>query len=146
MVKCILGLILAVLLASVPLAAQVPGYPTGCPRCGVVSYIDWIAPTTEGLTIAGWAFECQGGTPADRVDVFYRADSGYFVPVAAHLLNFSIYRPDVANAFRGACATPDNAGFGTVIDGYLPSGARDVAINVWRGPYVNTHIRAIIVP
>jgi hypothetical protein len=135
---------------------QVPGYPNNCTRCGVISYVDIPANgagVVEGsLYIAGWGFECESGQPADRVDVFYQGDNGDYVPAGgagAHG-NGDLYqglaRPDVQAAFRGHCPTLGGyTGWHFYFTHAVPPGTRQLAINVWRGAYFQTHYRTVTI-
>lgn len=140
-----------VLLLAVLLAACLPS--TGSAGAGVVSWVDVPAPETllsaDGL-LAGWGFECYTGAATDRVDVWYQGDDGNFVPVqtpGAATLYPGLYRPDVRAAFAGACpnVTPW-VGWHVYVHAPIPSGRRTLAINVWRGPYYQTHVRTVVIP
>jgi hypothetical protein len=134
---------------------QVPGFPNNCPRCGVISYVDFpsdgVAAAQE-LYIAGWGFECESGTAVDRVDVFYQGDDGVFVPAGgsgAHGngdLYGSLLRPDVRAAFGAHCPNLGaNSGWHFYFTHNLPPGTRRLAINVWRGAYFQTHYRTVTI-
>lgn len=138
------------------LLAQIPGYPNGCARCGVISYVDLPSDSATVLQgaiyIAGWGFECESGTAADRVDVFYQGDDGWYVPAggAGNHGNGDLYlgvaRPDVQAAYAGYCpGVTGTSGWHFYFTQALPLGTRQLAINVWRGPYVQTHFRIVTV-
>lgn len=124
----------------------------GCPSCFVVSWID--APgngdtvsNSAGWWIGGWGFLCESGHPVERVDVYYRGDDGYFRPAGATVLYSNLYRPDVINAFVAGCPNlyGKDVGWMAFPNGSVPPGFRELAINVWVGPYYQTHMRYIMV-
>jgi hypothetical protein len=154
MTRVLLGIVLAVCL-SLGVSAQIPGLPTGCPTCGVYSYVDLPAPevtvSASNFVIAGWGFECFSGAVADRVDIFYQDYDGYWVPLRQPptALNYgSVDRPDVQMAFRPYCPNvPGMTGWHLFVTNPPPLGLRRVQINVWRGPYYEVHRRTyLIVP
>lgn len=145
-----------VALFVVSLLMQVPGYPNGCARCGVFSYVD--VPSVEttvsqgAIYLAGWGFECESGSPADRVDVFYQGDDGWYVPAGGAGnhgngdLYFGVPRPDVQAAYTGSCPNvTTQSGWHFYFTQPVPLGTRQLAINVWRGPYFQTHYRTVTV-
>lgn len=143
-------LLLCALAATVALA-QVPSYPTGCPRCGVISYVDL---PQDGATVsqtsfylAGWGFECESGRAAHRVDVFYEGDDGYFHPLVPQgTLYWGLSRPDVRNAYAAHCPNvPDTTGWHVYLTNPPPLGTRRITVNVWREPYFEGHTRTITV-
>lgn len=150
------GLVALAFLA--PAAAQIPGYPNGCATCAVYGWIDSPAqgaiPTvsqSKVWVIGGWGFQCYNGQPADRVDVAYRGDDGYFHGAfGTWNLTFG-ERPDVTYAYGGLCPNMTNTLVGfSALYGYasrIPLGEREVSIGVWRGPYYELHTRRInVVP
>lgn len=143
---------------AVGVSAQIPGYPNGCARCGVRSFIDTPGDSTDAAflpvvsgewIIGGWGFECQSGRLADRVEVSYSNDRGFYAPVPTYLtrLETGIARPDVQAAFNAGCLdTPHDAGFHLrLYPGAIPSGVRVLVITVWRGPYMAQSRRTIVV-
>lgn len=152
----ILFALVATVVASIGVAAQVPDYQNGCARCGITSFIDYPASNASAdsgaIYLAGWGFECESGRAADRVDVFYRGNDGNFVPAGGAgthgngALYWGIGRPDVQNAFRQHCpSVTANVGWHFYFTTPLPAGARELAINVWYGPYRQTHYRTVTI-
>lgn len=146
--------ITAIFLLTMPLIgrAQVPGYPTGCARCSVISYVDLPAAeatvSASDFVLHGWGFECESGRPADRVDVFVQDYRGYWRPLKAPALDYgSIMRDDVQQAYAPYCpSVASNTGWSLRVPD-APLGLRRVQINVWRGPYYEVHRRTyLIVP
>jgi hypothetical protein len=135
---------------------QVPGFPNNCAKCGVISYVDIPSDGTGvlqgSLYLAGWGFECESGQAVDRVDVFYQSDNGDFVPAGgagAHgngALYASLVRPDVKAAFGAHCPNlGGTSGWHFYFTKSVPPGVRQLAINVWRGAYFQTHYRTVTV-
>ena len=148
--------IIALGLASLA-SAQIPGYPNGCARCGTYAFVDSPATpdakvpvaTAGDWIVAGWGFECESGQPVTRVELWYSGDDGFYKPVPYWLtgLYAGVYRPDVANAFRGACPkVTQYTGYGLqVLAGAVPVGTRALIVNAWRGPYMTQTRRIIVV-
>lgn len=135
-------------------AAQVPGSPFGsCDRCFLVSWVDVPAdaasPTASrsaGFIAAGWGFVCEGGAPADRIDVFYQKDDGYFTPLRqpGGATFYALERPDVAAAYAPYCPrVNDYTGWHLWVTNMPPVGTRQVMFVVWRGPHKEIHYRTL---
>lgn len=149
--------LLVVALFVLPASAQVPNAPNACPLCRVFSYVDTPAANIgvslplvgRSVTLDGWGLECTSGRAADRVEVFYSADDGFYKPVPWYLtaLDTQIPRPDVAAAFVSLCPRVEAAtGWHlTIQPGAIPAGIRVLRINVWRAPYFETSIRVLVV-
>lgn len=127
----------------------------GCPTCGVYSYVDLpvaeMTVSASNFTLQGWGFECYSGVPADRVDLYYQDYDGLWHPLkqAAGTLWFGyVPRPDVAAAYRSSCPNvSDTTGWGLTVMNPPPVGLRRIQINVWHGPYFESHRRTyLIVP
>ncbi len=124
----------------------------GCPTCGVWSWVDYPAPlsqvSTRAFSLSGWGFECVSGQAVDRVDVFYQDYDGVNHPT--QLLPTSrygfIHRWDVVLfGVSVDCGVVDlYSGWAVTVTG-VPPGLRLITINVWRGPYVETHERIYLV-
>lgn len=133
--------------------AQTPNPAPGCANCGMRSYVD-IPGTRDahgGLFIAGWGFECASGQPADRVDVWWQQDDGFFAPAGGAgthgngLLTYGLYRPDVLQHYAPYCpASNGMVGWHFYFTAQVPPGTRQVKINVWRGPFMETHTRVVL--
>ena len=156
MKRTILGVIVAVGLFSQGAIAQVPGYPNGCLKCGVYSYIDTPADPmaalpilTNDIVIEGWGFECESGQPANRVDVWYSDASGVFTNVDYRRVTLipGYTRADVFEGFRSHCPNVSGVtGFSAVVEaGAVPIGTRVLIINVWRGPYYQQSRRVVVI-
>lgn len=137
-------------------AAQIPGAPFGnCDRCFMISWVDVPAtgatPTVSrsaGFMAAGWGFVCEGGAPADRVDVFYQKDDGYFAPVKqpAGSTFYALERPDVAAAYEGHCPKVNSyTGWHLWVTNLPPAGTRQVLFVVWRGAQRENHYRTLTI-
>ena len=150
-------LVVAFVLVAVPASAQqfngARGQFPGCPKCGVISALDWpLAEATvsaSNLVFAGWGFECVGGTPADRVDVWYEDYQGKGHPLKQEdwtLFAGQVPRQDVVNYYKKECPNvPLLSGWHLVITNPPPTGLRRVIINVWYGPYREGHRRTYLV-
>jgi hypothetical protein len=138
--------------------AQVPGFPNGCDRCRVVSYIDIPADNriigavpsidrSQQVVVAGWGFGCEDGVPTTRVDVNYADDHGIYHWVPNVEVRWSIYRPDVRAALWTVCPrVTSTSGFAVFLAaGSVPPGPRTLAINVWVGPLYETQYRTIFI-
>ena len=126
------------------------GSVPGCPRCGVLSYVDLPAPgatVTQGaLFIAGWGFECESGLFVNRVDVWVQNDEGFYVPLPVQTFAKNLPRPDIVAAYQPSCPhVTSNSGWHCYLIAPPPFGTRNLAINVWREPYVETHIRSVTI-
>ena len=141
---------------AVPLSAQVPSVPSGCTKCGVYGYVDGpgdpvtaVPIVSGGWTISGWGFECVSGIAVDRVDVFASNDDGTYTPIppAAQHLYLGYARPDVQQAYQGACpAVSGVSGFAVQLDaGAVPVGTRALVMNLWRGPYFAQTRRIVVI-
>jgi hypothetical protein len=153
-------IVLIVVALSFRGSAQVPGYPSGCAKCFVTGYNDFISdgavaqPTTtlsrsnpNGYYTAGWGFQCDSGQPADRIDVFYRGDDGYFVPVSSALWA-NLPRWDVVAAYAQYCpSVSSQSGYQAYFNvAAIPAGERDLIINIWKAPYfaqAQTHVTIV---
>lgn len=144
------AVVFAALLAFVlPVSAQVPGYPNGCTNCGIASFIDFPVSgerSQDGFYIAGWGFECGSGMPANRVDVYYQGDDGFFKPAGGAgsngngSLHYGLRRPDVRAVYQPYCPTlTDRSGWHFYFNAPVPHGTRAFVVNVWYGPYMQQH-------
>jgi hypothetical protein len=137
---------------NAPYASGGRGQFPGCPKCGVISYVD--IPTAEqtvsveNFTIQGWGFECVSGTPITRVDIWYQDYAGYWLPLKQPTTNLDfgqIARPDVMYAFSQECPrVQELTGWSLKVD-KMPVGLRRIQIKVWWGPYYETHSRTYLV-
>lgn len=147
-------LFVALLFVAPSLAsAQVPDFPNGCDKCVVFAYADHLEPAdvpvvslTADWRIDGWGFECSGGAPIDRVDVWYWvasprfAEGGAWEPAGGTYALTYGDRPDTRAAFRAHCpAMGSDVGFSATYDPVrIPRGVHHIRLVFWRGP-LKTH-------
>jgi hypothetical protein len=97
---------------------------------------------------AGWGFVCEGGGPADRVDVFYQQDNGYFTPLRqpAGSMFYALERPDVSAAYAPYCPkVNDYTGWHLWVTNLPPAGTRQILFVVWRGAHRENHYRTVTI-
>lgn len=156
MMRLILGGLFVAAFAC-PAIAQVEwgsrGSFPGCPQCGVWSWVDkpddQITVSTRGFVLQGWGFECVSGMPADRVNVYWQDYDGDWWPLLLPdyaLESGQSHRSDVERFARtiGCRNVGSDTGWALRVSG-VPLGLRRLKIDVWRGPYFETHYRTYLI-
>jgi hypothetical protein len=114
-------------------------------RNQVYLHVDRPGPNPDGIVwvqrtfvIAGWAFNCTGFPPDLSVWIYDPHEpwnGGGFVRVADAQVTAGLYRPDVADAFRGqpGCNVTPFSGFIITFPTPPPVGAQVFVVKGWSG-------------
>jgi hypothetical protein len=152
------GVCMAVLSASSLASAQfLYPNPAWCPTCYIEGNVDTPVEAsyeranlvTQGQWyIAGWAFVCFNGQLPNRYEVLYRTNDGSIRTLTDTIVIDNLPRPDVQAwfaAYRPSCAAPANAGYHIYMPTPIPSGTREVYINVWHGALLHGRYRVVTI-
>jgi len=131
-------------------------FGAGCPKCGVIGWVDMPAPSTTvsradlyagRAAFEGWGFECVSGQPVDRIDLWIERTDGIWANLkqnANTTLYGFVYRPDVQAVFTSGCPRVTGLTGWVFYVSHLPDsalGAHRFTLVLWRGPY---HINRVL--